>query len=173
MDQNDSEKLSILYRLYEQPMYRIAYAVLHDVSLAEDAVSDAFMKIIPRLHKLGEPDSPKTKAYIVKVIKSVSIDQYRRCRKRYCHEQAIDEYALQIPDASQDIASFEDSDSLQKALLADLSDADRDMIKLRCLDGLSWKETSQKLSISETTLRKRFERARKRLISMKGDTHDE
>ena len=36
----DAEKLQYLYELYEQPMYRIAFAVLRSSSLAEDAVSE-------------------------------------------------------------------------------------------------------------------------------------
>lgn len=39
----DQEKLDQLYALYEQPMYRIAYAILHHTEQAEDAVSDAFL----------------------------------------------------------------------------------------------------------------------------------
>ena len=67
MEQSQSLKLQKLYELYEQPMYRIAYAVLHDTALAEDAVHDAFVRLVSRLEKIGEPDSPKTKGYIVKV----------------------------------------------------------------------------------------------------------
>ena len=40
--QERQEKLQRLYQLYEQPMYRIAYAILHHVEQSEDAVSDAF-----------------------------------------------------------------------------------------------------------------------------------
>ena len=42
MEFSDAHKLKELYELYEQPMYRIAYAFLHNKEMAEDAVSDAF-----------------------------------------------------------------------------------------------------------------------------------
>ena len=70
MTSEDSEKIRELYEIYEQPMFRIAYAILHDSALAEDAVSDAFIRIIGKLDRLKAPDSPKTKQYIVKTIKS-------------------------------------------------------------------------------------------------------
>ena len=57
MTYEDSQKLHSLYELYEQPMYRIAFAVLHSSSLAEDAVSDAFVTVIRHLHKFKEPVS--------------------------------------------------------------------------------------------------------------------
>ena len=78
MTSEDSEKIRELYEIYEQPMFRIAYAVLHDSALAEDAVSDAFIRIIGKLDRLKAPDSPKTKQYIVKTIKSTSINIYRK-----------------------------------------------------------------------------------------------
>ena len=74
MTNDESIKLKSLYEIYEQPMYRIAYAVLHDEGLAEDAVSEAFIRIMHRISKLGDCQSEKTKAYIVKVIKSTSIN---------------------------------------------------------------------------------------------------
>ena len=46
------EKLHQLYALYEQPLYRIAYAILHQTEQAEDAVSDAFLKIISHLDQI-------------------------------------------------------------------------------------------------------------------------
>ena len=42
----DSEKLEALYRLYEKPLYHIAMAVLHHHEQAEDAVHDAFCKVM-------------------------------------------------------------------------------------------------------------------------------
>ncbi|HOH87028.1 sigma factor [Ruminococcus sp.] len=81
MTQENSEKLSALYEVYEQPMYRIAFAVLHDQGLAEDAVSEAFLRLIGKLQKLGDCNSDRTKNYIIKVIKSTSINIYRRNKK--------------------------------------------------------------------------------------------
>ena len=75
------EKLHQLYALYEQPLYRIAYAILHQTEQAEDAVSDAFLKIIPHLDQIESPDSPKTKAFLIQVIRNTAINQYRKNAK--------------------------------------------------------------------------------------------
>ena len=34
------------YKLYEQKMYYVALSILHDSGLAEDAVQEAFMKLM-------------------------------------------------------------------------------------------------------------------------------
>ena len=63
--EKEQEKLKLLYDIYEQPMYRIAYAILHHTEQAEDAVSDAFLRILKNLKKIGDVRSEKTKHYII------------------------------------------------------------------------------------------------------------
>lgn len=62
-----AEKTAELYRLYEKPMYHIAFAVLKDHHQAEDAVSDSFCKLIAHIDKLSAPESPETRQYIIKM----------------------------------------------------------------------------------------------------------
>ena len=167
MTQENSDKVKKLYELYEQPMYRIAYAVLHDEGLAEDAVSEAFIRLMGKLHKIGDCQSSRTKNYIIKVIKSTSINIYRRNKKRFSSELPIDE-ALQIADDSQ---SSDRNTSVQE-ILSDLSEPDRSIIVLRCIKQMPWREVADRLSITESNARKRFERTKKRL-KMKGEIRDE
>lgn len=176
MTHEDSEKIKRIYEIYEQPMYRISFAVLKRSDLAEDAVSDAFIRIIDRLKKIKDPDSPKTKAYIVKVIKSTSINIYRKNKRSLVRESPIDESTKQIPDTSQNVEEHVEAvmDRQNKRnLLNKLNETDRNIINLRCGNELSWKEVAERTSLTESTARKRFERARKHLINMKGDLTDE
>ena len=76
--QSAKEKLQTLYQIYEKPMYHIAYAILHHPQQAEDAVSEAFCRVIRHLDKIGEPEHPKTKQYMIKIIRSTAISQYRK-----------------------------------------------------------------------------------------------
>lgn len=176
MKPEDNEKLNRIYQLYEQPMYRIAFAVLKNPELAEDAVSDAFMRIIDRLNKIKIPESDKTKAYIVKIIKSTSINIYRKNKRWLVRELPIDDSIVQIPDSSQNIEEHVISvmDRQDKRnLLNKLDDTDRNIIMLRCGNEMSWKEVAERTSMTESTARKRFERAKKKLINMKGEMSDE
>lgn len=167
MTNDESIKLKSLYEIYEQPMYRIAYAVLHDEGLAEDAVSEAFIRIMHRISKLGDCQSEKTKAYIVKVIKSTSINIYRKNKRRYCEEIPIDN-AMQVADKTQNYCA---PDSIND-VLDGLGETDRKIVSLRCIEELSWKEVADKLSLTEANVRKRFERTKKRLKS-KGEIKNE
>lgn len=62
------ERVCLLYQLYEQPMYRIAYSILHHPEQAEDAVSEAFCYLLRHLDKFDEPESDRTKQYIIRLM---------------------------------------------------------------------------------------------------------
>lgn len=176
MTQEDNDKIKLLYEIYEQPMYRIAYAVLKNTGLAEDAVSDAFVRIIRRLNRIKDPYSEKTKAYIVKIIKSTSVNIYRKNKRIINRETVIDDTVLQISDSSQNteenvIERIENQN--RRNLFNKLDNTDRTIINLRYGNDLSWKEVAERTDMTESTVRKRFERAKKKLLSMKGDMSDE
>lgn len=151
------EKLHQLYALYEQPLYRIAYAILHQTEQAEDAVSDAFLKIIPHLDQIESPDSPKTKAFLIQVIRNTAINQYRKNAKDAERLTNLDDSTLQVPSPHNEI---EQQESLAQ-LLQGLSETDRTILFLRCEQEQSFREIAERLSMKEATVRKRFERARK------------
>ena len=74
-------KLEQLYNFYESKMYGIAYSILNNVGQAEDAVHEAFIKLIPHLDEIEHLDSVKTKRLITYTVKNIAIDIYRRNRK--------------------------------------------------------------------------------------------
>ena len=54
-----------------------------------------------------------------------------------------------------------------------VSETDRKIIMLRCNDEMSWKEVAGEMSLTESNVRKRFERARKKIIEMRGEEYYE
>ena len=50
---SNSQKLERLFDLYETKMFKIAFYILKDKGQAEDAVQDAFIKLILNLKKQG------------------------------------------------------------------------------------------------------------------------
>lgn len=98
--EKEQEKLKLLYDIYEQPMYRIAYAILHHTEQAEDAVSDAFLRILKNLKKIGDVRSEKTKHYIISIIRSTAINQYRQNQRDSERYTVWDDRILQVPNTT-------------------------------------------------------------------------
>lgn len=92
------EKLHTLYKIYEKPMYHIAYAILHHTQQTEDAVSEAFCRVIANLHKIGDPESPQTRQYMIQIIRSTAISQYRKNARESDRRSPWDDKFLQIPE---------------------------------------------------------------------------
>ena len=57
---SDSEKLERLYELYEQKMYAVAFSILRNEWQAEDAVQDAFVRLLKNIRKLRDLEDEKT-----------------------------------------------------------------------------------------------------------------
>ena len=80
-DYEEQEKFDQLYNAYSKLMYYIAFDVLKDESLAQDAVQEAFINISKSFSKIKEKDCQKLKGFIVVVIRRVAINMYNK-RKR-------------------------------------------------------------------------------------------
>ena len=79
IDSDESkDKFEEMYLKYRKQMKKTAFKILGDDGLAEDAVHNAFLKIISNFDKFKEIDCQETKNLIVIIIRSVSIDMYRK-----------------------------------------------------------------------------------------------
>ncbi|MDE6679719.1 MAG: sigma-70 family RNA polymerase sigma factor, partial [Ruminococcus sp.] len=106
---------------------------------------------------------------------STSINIYRKKKRCLVREILIDDSITQIPDGQnveEHVTAVMDRQD-KRNLLNKLDDTDRNIIILRCGNELSWKEVAERTAMTESTARKRFERARKKLINMKGELYDE
>ena len=79
---------------------------------------------------------------------------------------------MKLPDIYTDIEGKVLADSAG-SVLGGLNETDRKIVVLRCRDELPWKDVADKVSLTETAARKRFERARRRIIKMRGEKYDE
>lgn len=77
-NKDDTDDTLSLFLLYEQKMYHIAYAILHDSHQAEDAVMDAFVRLLEHHYRIDDPESDTAKRLIISVTRSAAIDLYRK-----------------------------------------------------------------------------------------------
>lgn len=156
--EDDRSTFTLLYQHYETAMYHIAYSILHDRFLAEDAVQEAFIKLIKYLPEVTDVKCHKTKALIVIIIKSTAIDIYRKRKKQYRYEvEELDEEAdtEEIP-LDHMIAKEE----VQKLILG-LKKEYKEIIVLKYVYEFSTREISDILCVKEEVVRQHICRAKK------------
>ena len=148
------------YRLYEQKMYQVAYRILQDNTWAEDAVQEAFLKLMKGRVYFEDACSEDCKKYMITVIKHSAIDIYNRKRKGQALFCFGDEAVYGNGEASRDFGGEEVD---VKEIISVLSPPYYEVVDSLAVKNLSVKETAKKLGISEANVRKRFERAKRKL----------
>ena len=168
--QKDSEKLEQLYGLYEKKMYAVAYSILHNEWQAEDAVQDAFVRLFKNIRKIKNLEEEKTRAYVLRTIQNVAIDLYRK--NHISLQRTVSMEEKEIADERDDMMSLISriaGESILEEMLNRLPESYKEVIMLRCVHQLSTKETAAVLEISEALVRKRQQRAIKKLRTMMGE----
>ena len=148
------------YSLYEHKMYRVAFSILNDQYAAEDAVQDAFLKLMKSNKVFDDAESDDCQRYVFTVIKSAAISTYRKRRR--------DSNLIPLSDLEGTLESnINEQDGKEASHLKDILDKlpskYKDVVQCLVIDDLSVRETSSRLNISESCVRKRFERAKKKL----------
>lgn len=162
IDTSDEKKrFEQLYYTYRQIMFYVANRILKDEYLAEDAVYQAFIRIMNNFEKFSDIKCPKTRSLIVLIVENIAIDMYRK-RKRE-NLVYLDEISLYIEDRTNSLYPFESDIEIAISKLPINYSV---VIKLKYIQGYSVKEIAKLLDISTENVQKRIERARKKLKTL-------
>ena len=164
---NNQERILKIYQLYEQKMYWIAYSILNDVSDAEDAVQDAFVRLVRLVHKLEDPSSDRTKRFVIRTIQSTAIDIYRKNKKDRENraDQDVESVDISVPSHEDLLGDKQELQTLLQKIPAD----QREVIELHAIQGMSFEEIAKEKKASPAAVRKRYERGMKQLREIAGE----
>jgi len=118
----------------------------------DDIVQEAYIRLLR-----AEADGRLTcaKAFLFTVARNVAIDVLRR-KQSHRHEQFSDVTEMPILDETADVAdSFERQNRVEVLVeaISSLPERCREVIMLRHLDGLAYKEIAERLGISPQTVK--------------------
>lgn len=166
--EEDRQKLERLYLAYRQTMFYVAHRILKNHHESEDAVHQAFLRVIDNIHRINESACHKTRALLVVITENIAIDMYRK-RKR---ENTVSYDALEI--YLSDDVSFEDEamDEVSAAIL-NLPVNDSVVLRLKYSQGFSNAQIAEILDITQDNVRQRISRAKRKLreLLQEGESH--
>lgn len=163
----DTDAFTELVRLYEKPVYNLAYRMLGNSVEAEDAAQEAFIKAYSNLQRYDLSRSFKT--WILSITSNHCID---RLRKRRLTWLSLDEPlpahpALVSSDTSPEAATLAKELSTQvQDLLSNLNDDYRLVVVLRYWYELSYSEIADMTETTESAVKSRLFRARQALAKL-------
>jgi len=156
-------RFELLYNTYRRLMYTASYEILKDHYLCEDALHEAFIRIMKNMNGLDEITCHKTRSFVVIVAENESKRLFMKRKKNAAI--FLDDGFETIPDFNQDINLIIDKADEEVIVkrLKELSKDDAEILTFKYFQELKDKEIASLLKISNSAVRKRLERARKKL----------
>ena len=140
-------------------LYRVAYFILESESDAQDAVQEMFVRLWEQRESLETVVNPK--AYCITLVRNICIDMIRRsgtCRSTSGIPDTI-------PAGTDTAERMEQRERMARVMDAidRLPDRQRQVLRMRVFQELSYKEIEEKTGIGYLTLRVLLSQARKQL----------
>jgi RNA polymerase sigma-70 factor, ECF subfamily len=151
---------------YSGTLYRVAFSVLRNASDAEDAVQEAFLRVLRHRDKLEEIRDHRV--WLVRIVWNVVLDRKRRARTRPETDDIAD-IARVLP--MQELSAEERAAAAQHhahvlACVDKLPSKERQVLLLSAFEELSSVEIAAVLGITESSVRSRLFRARNLMATL-------
>ena len=159
----EQDKFEFLYQKYKNLCLKKAYDILGDYMLAEDAVSEAYIRVYKNLHKIEDPASNRSIAFVVTIAKNAALTMLTR-QKGATQEELDENWEDDFDLEGEALARLDTQEVF--AAIEKLSEDLRGVLMLKYAHDLSHKEIGRSLGISENNVTVRLHRARKKLTSM-------
>ncbi len=167
----DMNAFSALVETYENKILNHCYRMLGNVTDAEDATQEVFVKVFRFIKSYSEQSTFST--WIYKIASNVCLDLLRK-NKRYTkdtvslHQQNSEgeEFLLSVQDegpSPYDETRKKEAKRKLGEALGKLSDDQRQVVILRDVEGFSYEEIAQITKSAPGTVKSRLNRARQNL----------
>lgn len=153
--QGDENSLAVLIERHQTKIYGFIYSKLGDRDLSDDIFQDTFVKVVKSLKINGYQEEGKFVSWVTRIAHNLIIDHYRRSKKNtvinssnnlYEKDYFIDNGA----NAEEQIIDLQISNDLTK-MIDQLPDDQKEVVKMRMYDDLSFKEIAEMTNVSINT----------------------
>jgi RNA polymerase sigma-70 factor (ECF subfamily) len=163
---DSSETITALVAEYSTTLYRVAYSVMRNAAEAEDAVQEAFLRVLKHRDQLSEIRD--LRVWLVRITWNVVLDRKRRGKTRPENEDVAD-FARVLPSsdrrADEMLISSQEHSRILKAI-DQLPSKERQALLLSAVDELATPEIAAVLGTTESSIRSRIFRARRELSAL-------
>jgi len=160
-NEEDRDKLSLIYRSYYSLMIAVAMRYLHNIETAKDIVHQAILRVIDHLDQIDVSNSFKTENYLCIIVKHLAIDEVRTLNRHPTGN--LDDVALEMEDpapAAEEIVISQDGYEYLVQCINSMSDTYKAILYLKYINGLKEWEIAELLDLSAKTVNVRIFRGR-------------
>lgn len=165
LKQRDRRFVEVLYDRYADRLYGLAYSILKDDVIAQDAVQESFIKIWKKATEF-DPDKARLFTWSYQIVRNTSIDKLRSHQKRGSRE-------IQIQ--TEDVSHMGHMDVVPEHMdvsehLSRLEEKYRTVLHLLFFQGMTQQEASEALDIPLGTVKTRLKIGLRELRKVFTDT---
>ena len=166
MTVDSTETIAALVAEYSATLYRVAYSVVRNSAEAEDAVQEAFLRVLKHREKIAEIRD--LRVWLVRITWNVVLDRKRRSKTRPENDDIAD-FARVLPStdrrADEEIISSQEHARIL-ALMDRLPSKERQALLLSAVEELTTAQIASALGTTESSVRSRIFRARRELSAL-------
>ncbi len=159
-NQAEEAALAALVDQYACVLYRVAFSVLRNPADAEDAVQEAFLRVLRHRDTLSEVRDHRV--WLIRIVWNIVLDRKRRAKTRP-ETDDVEELARVLPSAglsAEQMAAAAQHHAHVLACVEQLPAKEREVLQLSAFEELSSVEIAAVLGITESSVRSRLFRAR-------------
>jgi RNA polymerase sigma-70 factor (ECF subfamily) len=156
----EEDALAALVTEYASTLYRVAFSVLRNPADAEDAVQEAFLRVLRHRQTLAEVRDRRV--WLIRIVWNIVLDRKRRAKTRP-ETDDVAELARVLPSnglSAEQLASAAQHHARVLACVEQLPAKEREVLLLSAFEELSSVEIASVLGITESAVRSRLFRAR-------------
>jgi RNA polymerase sigma-70 factor, ECF subfamily len=160
------EALEALVDQYATTLYRVAFSVLRNQSDAEDAVQEAFLRVLRHRETLG--DIRDHRVWLIRIVWNIVLDRKRRAKTRPETDDIAD-VARVMPATgltAEERAAAAQHHAHVLTCVEKLPAREREVMMLSAFEELSSVEIAAVLDVTESSVRSRLFRARNLLAEL-------
>lgn len=152
--------LAALVDQYATTLYRVAFSVVRNASDAEDAVQEAFLRVLRHRDRLDEVRDHRV--WLIRIVWNIVLDRKRRAKTRP-ETDDVEELARVLPAnglSAEQRAAAAQHHAHVLSCVERLPAKEREVLMLSAFEELSSVEIASILGITESSVRSRLFRAR-------------
>ena len=164
----EEETLAALVSEYAGTLYRVSFSVLRNAADAEDAVQEAFLRVLKHRAKLDEVRDRRV--WLIRIVWNIVLDRKRRAKTRP-ETDDVAELARVLPAeglSAEDRAAAAQHHAQVLKCVETLPAKEREVLMLSAFEELTSVEIAQVLGITESSVRSRLFRARNLMAGLLG-----
>lgn len=152
-----------VYHEYYKMVYPMVYGIVRDHGLTEDIIQESFMRVMRKAEQLQEAD--KLEWWLKVLTRNVTLNYLHKIRRNREELDAEGVFAVSEVSCTTEVPVEQEVEARMmkeaiNAYLSKLKPEHRQIIELRWIHQMSYKEIGSSLSLTEEVVRQKLFRAR-------------